>query len=333
MNSHHTAALFGITADLYQFMNTLQRPKLLDPKWVERSKLQCDQLSKQALMLRKSAAARQKALSHSLEVVAKSLESYAQALETARGKKELKKELKRELKKHNHALARGYEALRVGVRATHRQYASSQAVPKLARFKGTNYPRNVYHLVNGLVSVFLYEYFLTQKQALVVLLVFSGFAITCESLRKLSPRINDFLLDRVFKVVARPWERHHVNSATYFTIALTLMIWIFPKHAAELGCLVLAVGDPAATVFGKRWGTVKLWREKSFLGTAAFFGFSFFAVWGFLAGWVPQIAGMPAIALAFSVAAVGAVAEVFGTVLDDNFTIPLLCASVASFWI
>ncbi len=333
MNSHPAAALFDITSQLYQFMNVLQRPKLLDPTWVAKAKLQCDHLSKQALLLQENAAARQKKLSASLEAVAKSLESYSHAFETARNKKELKKELKGRY----HSVVSGYEALRVSVKSMQREYAAShpvpKTVPKLVKFKGTNYPRNIYHLVNGTSAVFLYQYFLTQSQALELLLVVSALAIVLESLRKLSPKFNDFLLDRLFKVVARPWERHHVNSATYFTLALTLMVWAFPKPVAELGCLVLAVGDPAATVFGKRWGTLKLWREKSYVGTAAFFGFSFFAVWGFVLGWVPQITGLSAVALALSVAFVGAVAEVLGSLVDDNFTIPMFCALMAFVWL
>jgi len=160
-----------------------------------------------------------------------------------------------------------------------------------------------------------------------------GRVVTLEITRRLSTRWNDYLVDRFFGAISRPWEKHQTNSATYYLLALTLITFVMPKHAVEIAILVLAFGDPAATILGKKWGGVKIWKEKSVVGTSAFILAAFPPVAAFLSSGFPSMNHTSKLGLALTVSLVGAAAELFSENLDDNFTIPVLCAGVAALWL
>jgi len=95
---------------------------------------------------------------------------------------------------------------------------------------------------------------------------------------------------------------------------------------------VLAFGDPAATLAGKAWGRRKIWREKSFVGSAAFLLASLTATLAFLFLVPNGLTAGSRIALALSVSLAGAAAELASDRVDDNLTVPILCAEVATLW-
>jgi len=106
--------------------------------------------------------------------------------------------------------------------------------------------------------------------------------------------------------------------------------FVMPKVAAEVGVLALAFGDPAASLVGQRWGTRKLWHDKSFAGTAAFVVAVLASTTVVLAMSAPELSVASRLMIAVMVAVAGAWAELFSERLDDNFTIPIMCSGVAA---
>ena len=76
-------------------------------------------------------------------------------------------------------------------------------------------------------------------------------------LRRFSATWNKRFVHSIFNKISRPGEAYKIPSATWYVIALTIGVAFMPKIAIELSTLVLAVGDPIASLVGKRWGELK----------------------------------------------------------------------------
>ena len=130
--------------------------------------------------------------------------------------------------------------------------------------------------------------------------------------------------------ISRPHESHQVPAATWYAVAILMGVILFPQHAIELGLLVLAIGDPVASLVGKTWGKTKIFREKSVAGTLGFVVSASLLSFGFLSVVVGMTA-LKALGIAVAVSTVGAVAEIYSHRLDDNFTVPLAVGAAATF--
>jgi dolichol kinase len=112
-------------------------------------------------------------------------------------------------------------------------------------------------------------------------------------------------------------------GATPYCLASFLCVLIFPKFAAVLALLYLAAGDTAASLVGKLWGRTKI-GNKSLEGSIAFV-----AACSIVALAANRLAPHEYPLLAAIVGAIAAaLAELFLTKIDDNFSIPLSAAAV-----
>ena len=229
-------------------------------------------------------------------------------------------------REHREKLAYNYEELRHYLKRV--LAPSAMRSLKLTKLKPVNYTRNVFHVGMGVGAVLVYEFLLSPAQCMGVIAALCVAAVSTEILRRFFPKFNDLLMDTVFRRIARPRERLETNSATYYSIALLLVLALMPGRAVELGLLVLAFGDPAASVLGKRFGKRKLWREKSLVGFNAFVGLSFLVSFGFLSLTMGAETLVWRLGVAAIAAVVGAVTELFSERLDDNFTILVMTAGV-----
>ena len=196
--------------------------------------------------------------------------------------------------------------------------------------KPRNLYRNVFHVAMGLTGVTCYELWLDRTGAIVACSAFLGFFILLEVFRRFSTRFNEHLVDTLLGKISRPHESHQVPAATWYAVAILMGVILFPKHAIELGLLVLAIGDPVASLVGKTWGKTKIFREKSLAGTLGFVGSASLLSFGFLSV-VVGMAAVKALGIAIAVSTVGAVAEIYSHRLDDNFTVPLAVGAAATF--
>jgi glycerol-3-phosphate acyltransferase PlsY len=117
-------------------------------------------------------------------------------------------------------------------------------------------------------------------------------------------------------------EDHRITGATYMVIAGFVAFLFFDKTVAVSAMLFLSLGDPVASLIGRRMPGPRLF-AKSPGGTAAFVGVSLLVVttltgsgvfqyhWGLLVG-----------------AVVAGLVELTPIPLDDNLTIPLLSGAV-----
>jgi dolichol kinase len=307
--------LGSFVQELHDFMAQFHAKRMGDADW-ERFFQAVAEMQAKAQAMRDLMQERRAALAPKLDQLNQDLRALSAELVARR---------RARMKELSNQIALQYEDLRRYV-----QRSQAAASVRLAKLKPVNYGRNLFHVGNGLAAVVAAEVLLPPAVCAVVLAALCATVIALETARRYVPALNDFLMDRVFHRISRPRERTEVNSASWYTMALTLTYFLMPLRAVEVGVLVLAFADPAASIVGKRWGRTKLYREKSWLGTGAFALTAALVTAGFL--WLT----MPAMGLAWRLgvagvaALVGAAAEVFSDRLDDNFTVLVLVAGFVS---
>lgn len=185
-----------------------------------------------------------------------------------------------------------------------------------------NYTRSFFHAGMGVVSLVLSIALLPLNQ---LVWLAGGFALwgwTAEIARRVSPRANAILM-RGFKHVAHPSEWNRVNSATWYTSALFGLTLTGSISLMVVPVAVLAFGDPAAGILGRKFGRTPLVHGRSLEGTSAF------VLVGTLAGAValslarPELGLLPVVVIAFVAAVCGALAELFSRSIDDNLSVPV----------
>lgn len=193
----------------------------------------------------------------------------------------------------------------------------------------TNYTRSFFHVFSAVGSMLLVQHVFTSRS---IVLVAGGFALAgwlMEISRRVSPLANRALM-WVFKNVAHEHERHRINSSTWYTTALALIALTMSPMACSVALMVLGVGDPAAGLVGRRFGRTKLRGGRSLEGSLAFVGAGGLGAAGMMAVYYPAL-GLPAVAaLSLASAAAGALAELFITKIDDNFSIPVAAGAACS---
>jgi dolichol kinase len=209
---------------------------------------------------------------------------------------------------------------------------------ELPELKPRNLARNLFHIGNGLLSGTLYTLFPDRKLMLLIAWAYTGAMLFTDLIRRTSPKLNRWLMQRVFGAIARPGEAHRMSSATWYGIAVILIVYAFSPAACIAAVLILGVGDPIAANVGRRWGNHKLVGNKSLEGTLAFFGSATLVCTAFFAlTRHPEIAQPGALAtwlgalrVGAAAAAAGALVELVSKRLEDNFTIPVVAAAAAS---
>ncbi len=313
-----------IMDELHEFVSTVQRPKLFDESWTTKMHETCLDIQTRIDELRASFEQKREAWSDSLDEIADTLRNYS---------KELSQETSTtRLQTLYQSLESNYEDLFQYLRGLSKDIAAWKP-DSMQHLKPINYKRNLFHIGNGILAIITYEFIFGEFWSLIAVLCMLTLAVSLEVSRRFSDRWNDFLVNKVFGMVSRPFEMHKVNGSTYYLLGLAMILLLFPKHAVEAGVLVLTFADPAASMLGKQFGKKKLYRDKSRFGTSVFFTVATLAIFIFLAIARPDIAWLPALGIAGSVGLVGALTELFTVHLDDNFTVPVMCAAVASLFL
>lgn len=200
-------------------------------------------------------------------------------------------------------------------------------VDEIVPARPPNLIRNVYHVANAVGVVLLVEWILPDDVRWRVGVSVAGAlaAWTMEITRRRWPGINDVLMG-LFGPVAHPHEATSVNSATWYTTAILVLALFFPLQAGVAGLMVLGLGDPAAAIVGRRFGTHRLANGRSLEGTLAFAAAGFVGAFVALSTWHPA---EPAtlVTRAAAAAVAGAIAELVARRIDDNLAVPLAAAA------
>jgi dolichol kinase len=198
----------------------------------------------------------------------------------------------------------------------------NQSVPTL---RSTNLLRTLVHVLNGFFALSVIQHVLAQPWLTVFIGSIAGLAWTCEITRRRSERVNHLLM-RFFGPIAHPHEYHQINSATWYATALLLLALFASPLAASVAVLVLGLADPAASLVGRRWGTIRLRQGRTLEGTLTFLGVAWLAAVAVILQYGPAIAFESVALVAMGAATLAALAEIFTGPVDDNFTIPLAAA-------
>ncbi|MDF1562778.1 MAG: SEC59/DGK1/VTE5 family protein [Deltaproteobacteria bacterium] len=254
---------------------------------------------------------------------------HAAAAELAALGRELESSVPRaaELRARWRALAHTYEALHLEAKNAELALPAGR---RLARLKPRNYARNLFHISSGLIGIAIYE-LLGQRLVVAGLAAAIFFAFILLDLgRRISPVVNEKMVERLFGAISRPHEHLHVPSAVWYVGALLVGVVWLPRPAVELGVLVLALGDPAASLVGKHFGRRRLFGEKTLEGSLAFVGASLVFGVLLLSLVAPELGGWVILRMSVGAALAGALAELYSGPLDDNLTVPLAASAAAA---
>jgi dolichol kinase len=315
--------LFDVAEELYEFLSDAPASRIHDDrcqeKWKNRSEALNDQVSQICSLLGEKKCQKEGQIHQSLNQLAKGLQSYSHQI--AVHSLPLEESLQEDVK----TLSQAYEEL-----IFHLQRKKNAGV--IRRLKPKNYLRNLFHVVMATSGALLYEFVLSFEQAAFILISILSVFFFLEVTRRFSKRWNDFLVDRLFFVIARPGERYRTNSGFYYVLALVLLIFLFPSPAVIMGILILGFGDPAAAIVGKNFGKTKIYCEKSLEGSLGFLLVSFAVGLPYLF-WRTPLGLLDATLCALSAAFVGALTELVSEKVDDNLTIPLAVGFVVFLWV
>ncbi len=192
-----------------------------------------------------------------------------------------------------------------------------------ARARPSNLARSFFHAASGMTAVAAITLLSDRRWLIAIALPWFCFAWTSELLRRRYRGANLRLM-RVLGPIAHPHEWHKVNSATWFVTALLLLATLSPLRSAALGCAVLALGDPAAALVGRRWGRLKIAQNRTLEGALAFVAVGTLVSLAVLR----VVPGAPAshLLLALTAGVVGALTELYSGRVDDNLSIPVVTA-------
>lgn len=198
------------------------------------------------------------------------------------------------------------------------------------RAKPHNLARTAFHVLSGVMWALVYEHVLDRGPLLWVLGGCLVFFLTDDAMRRWFPERRSGFAVVVFRALSRSSESSGIASSTWYTLGLIVGVALLPKPACMLGLLVLSFADPAAGVVGRRFGKRKLHRDKSVAGTVAFFVVALAIALVSLAIQQPAMALGSRLAVATAVALAGAIAELLGDVVPDNFSVLVVTGTVAA---
>lgn len=191
----------------------------------------------------------------------------------------------------------------------------------------SNWKRSVFHVASGLVGVVSIA-LLPWPVVIGIAATFFTTAWTLDIGRRYVPALQRLSV-WIFRSMMHPHEYHRVNSATWYATALFIMALTSSALPCLLAVLVLAVGDPAAGLVGRRWGRTRLIAGRSLEGSLAFVAVSSVCVLAALALVYPHLAMGTRVALALGCGVVGSIVELTSRRVDDNLSIPLAVTATA----
>lgn len=193
----------------------------------------------------------------------------------------------------------------------------------IAQTDGPQPWRKAFHAFNAVVIAVALEFLAPSRSwGAAALLAVTATLLIADAARLMNRRANE-LFFKSLRYLASPREANRIASSTWYGMGMLVAVVVFPLEAAVSGVLVLGLCDPAAAYVGRRFGT------RRFLGGTLEGSLAFFVVAALILGLRHS---WPA---ALAAAAAGAIAERRSWPLDDNLTIPVVCAAViqATEWI
>jgi len=177
--------------------------------------------------------------------------------------------------------------------------------------------REVIHLSGFSVPLICIS--MVNRYVVALLIIFVTVLYAVSEIRRMSGRSTPLISYITFKAAGKSEYQEFVTAPILYALGIVISLLIFPEPVGYVAVTILTLGDGAASVFGQKFGKrgVPFNRDKSFEGAACGFLFAFFGSLLFID---------PLRALITS--AVGMLAEVIPSLINDNLTVPLLSGLV-----
>lgn len=182
--------------------------------------------------------------------------------------------------------------------------------------------RKALHAATAILPVGLAYGWSNQPTLRTVLTAAALLAIGIEALRRTWPAFAR-AFTTAFGGLLRAHERRTITGATWLALAMALVLWIAPLHAAVVALWAAAVGDATAAVVGR---SAKHWQKRASNGKTLVGSLAALVVTALGALWLTP-ATLP---VALLLGTVAAAAERPAIPLDDNLRVALAVALAAT---
>lgn len=118
-------------------------------------------------------------------------------------------------------------------------------------------------------------------------------------------------------------DNQRLTGASWLLIAFYLVLYIFPIEYAVPSCIILSFSDAIAAIIGLNFGKHKWYRQHSIEGSVAFIIVGLLVMFIFL----PNINFW----LALLILTTATIGEGIIPIIDDNLSIPFICATMLYF--
>ena len=128
--------------------------------------------------------------------------------------------------------------------------------------------RKVWHALNGLTVVAIYQFDFLSKNNMSRILIGILFLSVLSEYVRLSNRDINLKIKKYFNLIMRKREYEGVSGIPFYLAGCCFSITFFSKTIAVISILNLALGDPFASFCGRKWGhlSFKFKNGKSYIG-------------------------------------------------------------------
>lgn len=182
--------------------------------------------------------------------------------------------------------------------------------------------RKVWHVLTGLagLTVFIKSGMAAEEMA-AGLFVLSAMVFVLEFFRLRNEKLNEVVI-KIMGPFMRKSEVKQYSGFAYYSMGVSLSLFLFPEKYAVLSALFLMFADPISSTVGILYGTKKILPNKSIEGTlgCAFTCFIITVVYMNHFG----LKGLELIVFSLLAALIASISELLSFWVDDNLTIPTL---------
>jgi|FLOH01.1.fsa_nt_gi dolichol kinase len=178
--------------------------------------------------------------------------------------------------------------------------------------------RKSIHVLGGIIPLSYYYYF-DKTFMFDSLVILSLIAVILEYLR-LHYAWVESIFESIFGFGIRREEINTVTGASYYIVSSLVIIFLFPKNIAAPSLLILSFSDTAAALVGIPFGKHRF-LDKSMEGSIAFLSVSIFVLLYFTELHIIFIV---------LTAIIVTLVEAKQSIINDNFTIPMVTAIMLS---
>lgn len=191
--------------------------------------------------------------------------------------------------------------------------------------------RKAWHLVTGILIAYLYYAVLSKLVSVIILGSILGLDLLVEITRLRVPSLNEKIL-KYWGILMRSHETSRFSGVPYYLASSCIVIALFPKPIAVLSILLLAFGDPMASLFGNLFGKLSLQFKsgKTLIGTLAGILTCFFVSFIFLNN-AMNLPKHVLFQLSLFGGLAGGISELLSFEIDDNFSVPIISGFVLWF--